>query len=242
MNPSYFSSCGDECPVETVNWWESLAYCNALSRAENLDECYELTGCGTKKPGEDMECTGVTVTATDGNLLLCEGYRLPTEAEWEYAARAGSTTAFYNGPITNPARSPLEENLDKIGWYGGNSTATYAGAYDCSGWFDGADKCGPQPVGRKDANAWGLRDMSGNVYEWAWDWYKVDYYQDRVTALAGGADVDPLGHSSGSGRVQRGGSWNIGALYCRSAFRVRDVPGNRGNSYLGLRPARSAIP
>jgi len=240
VNPSYFSSCGAQCPVERVNWWEALAFCNALSRTEGLAECYTLTGCNANKPGQDMECTGVTVNATSQNPLLCQGYRLPTEAEWEHAARAGTTTALYNGPITNTGRSPLDPKVDSIGWYGGNSSAGYAGAFDCDEWFSGASKCGPQPVGRKSANDLGLRDMSGNVWEWAWEWYDSGHYQDRVDALGGATDVDPLGASSGTMRAIRGGSWYFQALYCRSAFRGDVAPGERGID-LGLRPARTAF-
>jgi len=241
VNPSGFPACGGSCPVEQVNWWESLAFCNALSRSAGLDECYTLTGCDTNAPGQDMECTGVTVNAADENPILCEGYRLPTEAEWEHAARAGSTRAFYSGVITQTGKTPLDANLAAIGWYAGNSAVAYAPAHDCSGWNTGASRCGSHPVGRKDANAWGLFDMSGNVWEWVWDRYGASYYEERVGALSGDDDVDPLGPSSGSKRVCRGCSWGFDAQACRSAERGGPLPGDLGNG-LGFRPARTVIP
>jgi len=209
-NPSSFSGCAS-CPVEWVNWWEALEYVNRLSDAEGLATCYTLTTC-TNNPGEDMECEGVTVNATDGNPYLCEGYRLPTEAEWEYAYRAGGTTAFYNGGITETGCG-LDNNLDAIGWYCGNDSST------------------TEVVGQKDANAWGLYDMSGNVYEWVWDWYSSDYYSSSPA-------LNPEGPAAGSYRVLRGGSWDILAQRCRAANRDDGDPGNRV-SFLGFRPARS---
>ena len=197
-NPSDFSDCGDDCPVEKVNWWESLAYCNALSRSKELEECYDLSGCSNKKPGEDMECESVKFIG-----LGCKGYRLPTEAEWEYAARAESTGKYY------------ADNMDDIAWHYGNSD----------------DKT--HPVGQKSPNKWGLYDVTGNVYEWTWDWHDSDYYSSSPK-------VDPLGAKTGRFRVLRGGSCNYRAEYCRLAGRGRGAPGIRRD--VGLRPARSLDP
>ena len=203
-NPSHFSACGDACPVENVNWWEALAYCNAASRAERLQECYELVGCDGKKPGEDMECTEARFVG-----LGCAGYRLPTEAEWEYAARAG--TAFSTGSCLSTEQ------------------ANYHGNYPQQGCPKGTYREKPVAVGSFAANAWGLRDMHGNVWEWCWDWYG-DYPSGRVS--------DPLGPQTGSNRVGRGGSWDLSARHCRAANRDWFSPGNRNNN-LGFRLLRS---
>ncbi|MEE8525994.1 MAG: SUMF1/EgtB/PvdO family nonheme iron enzyme, partial [Thermoanaerobaculia bacterium] len=132
-NPSQHVACGDDCPVEKVTWLQTLRFANALSRESGFEECYRFTECGTD-PEVENECLQIAFAG-----LACGGFRLPTEAEWEFAARAGTTGAFAGG------------NLAGLAWFRGNAAA-------CT-----------HPVGRKAANPWGLRDMHGNVWEWVWD-------------------------------------------------------------------------
>ncbi len=143
------------------------------------------------------------------------GYVLPTEAQWEYAARADSTTAFANGPITETG-SGYDPVLDRMGWYFYNSQVNYSPAMQGKG---------THPVAQKDPNAWGLYDMHGNVWEWVADWYG----SYPTTAV-----VDPTGPAWSNFRVMRGGSWNYFAWSCRSAYRDYINPGIRF-SYIGFR-------
>jgi tetratricopeptide (TPR) repeat protein len=182
-NPSNFK--GDNLPVENVSWHEAIEYCNKRSRKEGLTAAYTVNG------------TNVTWNRN------ANGYRLPTEAEWEYACRAGTTTAYNTGASIN----------DNIGWYGDNS----------------GDKT--HPVGQKPANAWSLYDMHGNVWEWCWDRYG-DY--------SSGAQMDPVGASSGPDRVSRGGGWRDYAVVARSAYRDPISPTFQSSS-LGFRLARSVV-
>ena len=201
-NPSYFSSCGNTCPVEKVNWHEAAAYANALSSQGGKAKCYTCTGSG-----KSVSCSEASAYAGK-KVYQCPGYRLPTEAEWEYAYRAGTSTAFYNGGITSC--SSTDPNLDKIGWYWKNSSSK------------------THPVGQKTPNTWGLYDMAGNVWEWCHDWYGT-YPSSSV--------IDPVG-TSGSYRVERGGSWYDRADFARAASRHVSSPGARYN-FLGFRLARS---
>ena len=189
-----------------MTWYGAQAYCNYLS---------------------DMEELSRAISFSDWSMNLnAAGYRLPTESEWEYACRAGTTTAFHTGGITYTGSSPLDPNLDAAGWYWGNSTNP-----------DNSIFCGKgtHPVGQKQANAWDLFDMHGNVREWCGDWY----------GSYPGTATDPMGPASGAYRVirggSRGGSWLIGARYCRSANRIISFPAGSFNS-LGFRPARSSVP
>jgi formylglycine-generating enzyme required for sulfatase activity len=183
-NPSRFK--GNNLPVETVSWFDVIEYCNRRSQREGLTPAYTISGSGNNR----------TVTWNRN----ADSYRLPTEAEWEYACRAGTTTAYNTGAVIN----------NNTGWYNVNSGGrTY-------------------PVGEKPANAWGLHDMHGNVFEWCWDWYG---------SYSNGAQTNPTGASSGSSRVLRGGSWSDSAEYVRSAYRVDGYPNYRFNS-IGFRLAR----
>lgn len=166
-----------------------------------------FSGCPTC-PVEQVSWNDVQLYITQMNVRGEGIYSLPTEAQWEYAARAGSTTAFYNGHITKPEGD--DPKLDAIGWYSYNSDSK------------------THTVGQKSPNAWGLYDMSGNVYEWCQDWYG-SYSSSAVT--------DPTGPSSGLARVLRGGGWGNYARRCRSAFRYYGYPDSR-YGYIGFRLLR----
>jgi formylglycine-generating enzyme required for sulfatase activity len=191
-----FSCINPDHPVKYVTWYGSVAYCDWLSLQQGLPRAY---GHST------WQCNG-------GNPYTAAGHRLPTEAEWEYACRADSTTAFANGPITYTSSCTLiDPNLDLMGWYCGN-----AGSWT-------------HPVAQKTPNARGLYDMHGNLWEWCNDWY----------ALYGGTVTDPVGPGTGSSRVFRGGYWFLNASYCRSAYRGLFSP-DYAFYYFGFRPVRSA--
>ncbi len=206
-SPSRFS--GATLPVETVTWFDCVIYCNRLSDAYGMTGAYTIT--------KQLYFGNTIVSATVTWNQNANGYRLPTEAEWEYACRAGSTTAFCDGAITDTLCSPVDPNLDKVGWYCGNAGNT------------------THPVKGRQPNAWGLYDMHGNIPEWCWDRW------DGVSDYPSGPATDPVGEPSGSDRVFRGGSWEGSAGGCRSAYRGADAPG--GPVYgdvVGFRVSRTA--
>jgi formylglycine-generating enzyme required for sulfatase activity len=229
-NPSYFSGCGDTCPVEDVSWYDAVAYANAMSASAGKTPCYALTSIACEDGttmGSAAECMtsargGIDVAAVALNGVEtpydCDGYRLPTESEWEYAYRAESVSAFYptvgnDGTIT-VAGCGVDPNLTQIAVYCGN------------------DSSKTEAAGGKKANAWDLYDMAGNVYEWCWDWWGT--YPSSTEASPA---PDPVG-GTGSDRVTRGGTWSNHASYTRAAHRYGGIPGSRGKGR-GFRLARS---
>jgi formylglycine-generating enzyme len=162
--------CGDHFPAEYVSWNEAELFCQTLTALER----------------------------ETGRLTSSQSYRLPTEAEWEYACRAGTTTAYSFGDDPfEVVRGVVREFLGEHGWYYNNSEELHE-------------------VGQKKPNPWGLLDMHGNVWEWCADWY--------TDILSGGND--PGGPAVGYNRLSRGGFWGYDASYCRSAYRGNYFPGN----------------
>jgi formylglycine-generating enzyme required for sulfatase activity len=189
----------EEYPCVEVTWHGAQAYCDFLSDREGLNRAIDFTDWSAS--------------------LDSGGYRLPTEAEWEYACRAATTTALHTGELTVTGADPVDPNLDAAGWYAGNSANPD---------FPIEAGRGTHPTGLKQPNSWGLLDMHGNVYEWCADWH-ADY---------SGPATDPEGPPSGTVRVFRGGSWYPDAEYCRAAFRGAVLTPTVSSSSLGFRPVR----
>jgi formylglycine-generating enzyme required for sulfatase activity len=214
LNKSKFddptSLCGDvndNIPVYWLNWYEAADFCRRLTRRERVAGCIP----------DSYE------------------YRLPTEAEWEYACRAGSTTALPNDLNVRILGNCNVPELDFIAWYGGNSSRGFCGrGFNTSDWpekqYPGGYAAAREVKGRQP-NKWGLYDMIGNVWEWCGDWYGAYPY---------GTVTDPTGAVSGTGRISRGGSWFGNARLCRSAGRGIYSSGIR-NSFQGFRVALAPI-
>ena len=193
---------------------------------------------GDNLPVENVSWNDCQEFITKLNQKTGANFRLPTEAEWEYAARGGTNTSLYNGENINIKGTNNSSNLDKLAWYGGNCGQNYTSSAGCdvsqgidiSGWSEkqyNDKKGGTHLVGLKQPNVYGLYDMLGNVWEWCQDWYG-DY--------SSGSQINPTGPSSGSHRVFRGGSWYSTAEGCRVSYRKHSTPGY-GNIILGFRLA-----
>jgi len=189
---------GDNYPIYNVNWYDAIAYCNLRSMNEGLTPAYTIDGITDPA---DWVLSYEMIVMCD---WVADGYRLPTEAEWEYAARGGTNDPdyLYSG----------SDNFDEVAWCNVNSGGK------------------THPVGEKAPNGLGIYDMSGNLWEWCWDWYDR-YSSDSLD--------NPTGPESGNRRSIRGGSWTFNAGNCRVGNRGCDYPIRKG-TVIGFRVCRNA--
>jgi formylglycine-generating enzyme required for sulfatase activity len=203
------TEAGKTEPVTCISWRDAVVWCNAYSEMSGKEPVY--------RNGSDVVLRNSTDTpAVDGAVMkaAAKGCCLPTEAEWEYAARGGGSSA---GEAFAYRWAGTDVNLWEYAWYYDNSYNKGSGDPDY----------GTHRVGEKTGNGLGLFDMSGNVFEWCWDWYDTGSTE---------TETDPTGPASGADRVFRGGSWGSAASGCAVANRDGATPGSRFN-YLGFRLA-----
>lgn len=196
-------------PVIDVNWYDAIKYCNFLSLRHGLEPVYTIDK-NSQDPNDGWDYDEEWIVTPNWQA---NGYRLPTEAEWEYAARqGGKKVRLGNGKNILNATEVCYEARE-----------TDLELYEVLGdrWYR------TEPVDSFLPNALGLYNMSGNVFEWCWDWYDGNYYKTSPA-------INPRGPENGAYRVCRGGSWNAFAHCCRAAFRISYAPGHRG-LYIGFR-------
>ncbi|MFA6661125.1 MAG: SUMF1/EgtB/PvdO family nonheme iron enzyme [Bacilli bacterium] len=199
---------GELYPVYYASWYAILKYCNLRSMNEGLTPVYTISG------STDPANWGSVPTSSNStwDAAICNwsanGYRLPTEAEWEYAARGATNTPdyLYSG----------SDDIHAVAWHDGKNSPN-----------------GSNIVGTKAPNTLGIYDMSGNAWEWCWDWYDKGYYGISPTN-------NPKGSTSGFLRVKRGGSWYFNATYCRVPYRMYGNPSGIDGS-VGFRLCRSGL-
>ncbi len=209
-NPSSYKKCGGSCPVDSVTWSTAAYYANKLSKRAGIQTCYLCDAKGGQATFPySCRVNPIWAGLPGKRLYDCPGYRLPTEAEWEYAYRAKTKTSLYNG---NLKVCYADSKGDAIGWYHNNANKE------------------THQVKKKKPNAWGLYDMAGNAWEWVNDWYQADLGNKKVT--------NPAGPSKGNGKVLKGGSYTVTAGGLRAAARG-ETPRDLSQGFLGFRVARS---
>ncbi len=212
FNPATGHGVGNDHPVYNVSWYSAIKYCNLRSMADGLAPVYSIYGSTDPAdwgPVPESDHAAWNAAVCNWNS---EGYRLPTEAEWEYAARGAAIGPdyLYSG----------SDQINDVAWYHLNDTS-------------GGYPSGTKPVGQKAPNSIGTHDMSGNVIEWCWDWYSPSYYSSSPSS-------NPTGPASGSSRVARNSGWNGFAGGCRVSYRYGSAPHYSSFSN-GFRVCRSAL-